>query len=211
MPINKDMGTNSNTLRTFSTDEEPLWFAMSAPYRRELKAKTFLEERGVECFVPMKHAIVEKRSGMKSRELVPAIHNLIFVHTTKENIKELKQGKDFLQYRTTPVDGKNRPIIVPEKQMLQFIAATKASNEEIIYLRPEEINIEKGTRVRVHGGTFDGAEGIFVKITGKRNRKVVLLIENVAAIALANISTDLIEILPDNGSVTPKPGKSIQK
>ena len=59
-----------------------------------------------------------------------------------------------------------------------------------------EINIEKGTKVRIHGGSFDGTEGVFVKIKGKRNRRVVVLIEGLAAIAInAEISPDLIEII----------------
>ena len=182
----KECGENDDTIR---------WFAMSAPYRRELKAKEYLSSKGIECFVPMTNAIVEKRNGIKQRQQAPAIHNLIFVHCSKNIIKELKRGVDFLQYRTTPKNGKNVPITVPDKQMQQFIAVTQAANDKLIYLRPEEVDIEKGTRVRIHGGTFDGTEGIFVKIRGKRSRKVVLLIEDVAAVAMVEISNDLIEIL----------------
>lgn len=172
-----------------------VWFAMSAPYRRELIAKEYLDRKNIECFVPMTEALVERRNGTKSRQMVPAVHNLIFVHTTKENIKTLKQGTNFLQYRTRPEDGKNVPIIVPDSQMRQFIAITQAKNESITYLRPEEVDIKKGTRVRVHGGVFDGTEGHFVKLQGKRSRRVVLLIEGITAVALTEISTDFIEIL----------------
>ena len=168
---------------------------MSAPYRRELIAKEFLDGKGIECFVPMKEALVERRNGAKRRQMVPAIHNLVFVHTTRERIKTLKQGVNFLQYHTRPQGGKNIPIIVPDSQMQQFIAICKAANESITYLRPEEIDIRKGTIVRVHGGTFDGAEGYFVKIQGKRNRRVVMLIEGITAVALTEISTDFIEVI----------------
>lgn len=172
------------------------WFAMSSPYRRELKARDFLLSKEVECFVPMRYALTEKVRGRKSRQLVPAIHNLIFVRTTKERIKILKQGVDFLQYRTRPVNGKNVPIIVSDKDMQQFITITEKSNEELIYLNPEEIDLKKGTRVRIHGGAFDGTTGVFIKIHGKRNRRVVIEIEGVTAVALAEITPDLIEILP---------------
>ena len=166
-------------------DSTPVWFAMSAPYRRELKAKEFLDRKGVECFVPMKETLVERPGGTKSRRMVPAIHNMIFVHTTKERIKELKQGVNFLQYHTRPVAGKKQ----------QFIAVTTAANESITYLRPEELNISKGTKVRVHGGIFDGTEGYFVKLQGKRSRRVVMLIEGITAVALTEISTDFIEVI----------------
>lgn len=182
---------------TESTDKDSIvsWFAMSAPYRRELKAMDYLQSKGIECFVPMINAIVEKRNGIKQRRQVPAIHNLIFVHSSKAVIQELKRGVDFLQYRTTPKNGKNIPIIVPDKQMQQFMAVTQAANDELTYLRPEEVNISQGTKVRLHGGAFDGTEGIFVKVRGKRNRRVVLLIEGVAAVAMAEISTNFIEVI----------------
>ena len=176
-------------------DDRIVWFAMSAPYRRELKAKERLEGMGIESFVPMTKAIVERR-GIKRRETVPAIHNLIFVHTTKNIIKQAKQGIEYLQYRTKPCNGKNTPITVPDREMEQFITITNARMEEITYLQPDEIDIKKGTKVRIHGGTFNGTEGIFVKIKGKRNRRVVVLIEGLAAVAInAELSPDIIEIL----------------
>ena len=176
-------------------DDRIVWFAMSAPYRRELKAKERLEGMGIECFVPMTKAIVERR-GTKRRETVPAIHNLIFVHTTKNIIKQAKQGIEYLQYSTKPCNGKNTPITVPDREMEQFITITNARMEEITYLQPDEIDIKKGTKVRIHGGTFNGTEGIFVKIKGKRNRRVVVLIEGLAAVAInAELSPDIIEIL----------------
>lgn len=178
-----------------NSDERIVWFAMSAPYRRELKAKQFLEERNIECFVPMRYTITEEGCGIKKRKLVPAIHNLIFVHTSKNRIKTLKQGVDFLQYRTKPLDGKNIPITVPDRQMNMFISVTKEFNENIIYLQPNEIDLKKGTKVRIHGGAFDGAEGLFMRVQGKRNKRVVILIEGVAAFTTAEITPDLIEII----------------
>ncbi len=188
-------GINPHVRTIVDKENTIVWFAMSAPYRRELIAKEYLDRKNIECFVPMTEALVERRNGTKSRQMVPAVHNLIFVHTTKENIKTLKQGTNFLQYRTRPEDGKNVPIIVPDSQMRQFIAITQAKNESITYLRPEEVDIKKGTRVRVHGGVFDGTEGHFVKLQGKRSRRVVLLIEGITAVALTEISTDFIEII----------------
>lgn len=168
---------------------------MSAPYRREMKAKEQLSALGIEVFVPMTKAVVERR-GTKKRETVPAIHNLLFVRTTKEQIKEIKRGIGYLQYRTRPCNGKNAPIIVPDKEMEQFISITNARMEEVTYLQIDEIDLKKGARVRIHGGSFDGTEGIFVKIKGKRNRRVVVLIEGVAAVAInTEISPDLIEVI----------------
>ncbi len=182
-------------MNTSSADTETKWFAMSAPYRRELKAREALSARGIESFVPMTRAVVEK-GNTKENRTIPAIHNLIFVRSTKKKIQSAKESIGYLQYRTTVSEGRNIPIIVPDKAMEQFIAITQARMNELTYLNPEDINIEKGAKVRIHGGSFDGIEGFFVKIKGKRNRRVVVLIKDIAAVAInAEISPDLIEIL----------------
>lgn len=176
-------------------DSNTQWFAMSAPYRRELKAKEMLDNAGIENFVPMTRAIIE-RGGQKKRVTVPAIHNLIFVHTSREQIKDIKSQAGYLQYRTRPCNGKNIPITVSEKEMQQFIAVTQERMDEITYLKPDEIDIARGTRVRIHGGAFDGTEGLFVKIKGKRNKRVVVHIDGIASIAInTEISPEFIEVL----------------
>lgn len=57
--------------------------------------------------------------------------------------------------------------------------------------------MKKGTRVRVCGGEFEGQEGIFVKVKGARDRRVVISIQGVIAVAIAAIHPDLIEVLDE--------------
>jgi hypothetical protein len=49
--------------------------------------------------------------------------------------------------------------------------------------------------VRVHGGIFNGTEGIFLKVQGKRSKRVVLLIDGVTAVVLSEINPGFIEII----------------
>lgn len=172
--------------------EEPVWFAMSATYGRELKAKAYLESKSVECFIPMTSKIVSNRKGVKTRKLVPAISNLLFVHTTKERIQRLKSGLEYLQYHTHPVNGRNAPIIVPDEQMQQFISVSETHNDNVLYMSPDDINLDKGTPVRVVGGAFDGVEGTFVKVKGSRNKRVVILIQGLIAAVVAEIGDGYI-------------------
>ena len=67
---------------------EMLWFAMSATFGREMKVKEFLDKNNVRCFVPLRYQLVNMRGKGKVRKLVPAISNLIFVNTTRDNILE---------------------------------------------------------------------------------------------------------------------------
>ena len=68
-------------------------------------------------------------------------------------------------------------------------------NENLLYFGGDELNLAKGTRVRVTGGDFEGYEGIFLKVKGARDRRVVISIEGVVAVALATISPELIEVI----------------
>ena len=62
-----------------NNDEENIvWFAMRAPFCKELEAKRLLDKQAIENFVPMCYKVFEK-NNKKRKELVPAVHNLIFV------------------------------------------------------------------------------------------------------------------------------------
>lgn len=171
------------------------WFAMSATFGRELKAKEYLESKDVECFVPMRWSIVIDRRKNKTRQLVPAIHNLLFAHTTRERIQELKRGLDYLQYLTSNVDGRRVPIIVPEGQMQQFIKVCNSHDDRLLYLSPDEINLSEGTRVRIVGSTFDGVEGTFVKVKNKRKKRVVVQVPGVTAVMLAEFGDGYLQVV----------------
>ena len=178
-----------------SVVEDPAWFAMSATFGRALKAKTFLESKQVKCFVPMRYEIVKNKAQGKIRKLVPAINNLIFAYTTKERIQKLKSSVEFLQYLTKPVCGKNIPIIVPECQMQQFMAVCDTYNENLTYLSPGEINIKKGTPIKIVGGEFDGIEGTFVKVKNSRKKRVVVMIQGLTAVMIAEIEDGYLQVL----------------
>ena len=167
------------------TENDVVWFAMSAPFCKELEAQVLLQRDNIESFVPLCYKIIEKKDGHKVRKLVPAIHNLIFVKTTRP----------IIQYLTKPENGRNVPIIVPERQMQQFITVCKSQNENLVYLSPTEINLHKGTRVRIIGGPFDGVDGIFIKIKGYRKRRIVVSLPGIAAVATAEIDPDYIQII----------------
>lgn len=179
------------------TKEEPVyWFAMSAPYHRELKVKDMLDKEKIENFIPMRYE-VRTVKGRKVRTQVPAVSNLLFVHTTESRLRLFKQFTGYLQYLTLTIEGMTRKIIVPDYQMDQFMAVCNTYDKKLIYLKPEEVNLSKGVRVRIHGGPFNNVEGIFVKVKGVRSKRVVVMLQGTMAVATAEIHPDLLEVLPD--------------
>lgn len=185
--------TNLTDYEEPKQDEIPLWFAMYA-YKREMRIQQELEEAGIESFIPM-HYILKECKGKKQRVLAPAISNLVFVHTTKSVLYDFKLKTPYLQYITQKMNSRREIITVPRRQMQEFIKIAKQYEEDLIYYKPEEICLAKGDKVRVHGGAFDGVEGVLLKLKGKRSKRVIVEIPGVIAIAAAYIEPDLIEII----------------
>ena len=159
--------------------ESEIWYAMRATYRRELDAMRLLEKEKLGCFIPMQYKISVKK-GKKVRVLMPVIHNLVFVHACPSEVKRTRSGQK---------------IIIPDNDMQRFIAVAGTYNDHLLYFQPDELNLSKGTRVRIIGGDFEGQEGLFLKVKGARDRRVVIEIQGVIAVAMATIHPDLIEVI----------------
>ena len=172
--------------------ETEVWFAMRATYRRELEAMHLLEKANLGCFIPMQYKISIRR-GRKVRALVPVVHNLLFVHACPSDLKRIKSQVSYLQYITDTRSGQK--IIISDSEMQRFIAVAGTYNDHLMYFQPDELNLSKGTKVRITGGDFEGQEGLFLKVKGARDRRVVIEIQGVIAVALATIHPDLIEVI----------------
>lgn len=177
------------------TDEKELvrWFVMRA-YKCEQAAEEKLQgQDGLEYFIP-KHYVLRVYHGVKSKRLVPVIPSLVFVHASHKQITEFKKSYNLLQFVTPGKNSEQKYLIVPDKQMDDFIRVASLHEENTIYLKPEEVNMEKGTRIRIHGGKLDNVEGVFMRIKGKRDRRLVVLLDGVVAIS-AEVHPDMIEII----------------
>lgn len=169
------------------------WFVMSA-YKNEKKAEEKLNGKdGLEYFIPKCYA-VRVYHGVKSKRLVPVIPNLVFVHASQKQITDFKKLYNFLQFVMWEKSTGLEYLIVSDEQMDSFIKIASQHEESTVYYKPEEINMQKGTRVCIHGGKFDGVKGVFMQVRGKRNRRVVVMLEGVMAVS-AEVHPDLIEVI----------------
>lgn len=164
---------------------------MRITYSRELAFQTYLEQHKIENFIPMHYQYVV-RNGQRIRKLVPAIHNLVFVRSTRKKIDEIKeQMAASFPLRYIMDKETHQPITVPEIQMQHFIAVAGNYNQQVIYLPATEATLQKGDKVRITGGIFEGVEGTFVRIKG--DRRVMVSIQGVMAVATAFVHPSLIE------------------
>lgn len=167
------------------------WYAMRVTYGREIKLQEYLNRLEVKSFIPMYYKYIV-RKNQRFRELVPAVHNLIFIYSSRSCIDSLKQKVDSVTPMRYMMDrATNSVIVIPEQEMNNFIAVAGTLDEQLIYLKDVNAAIQKGDRVRIIGGAFAGVEGEVLRI--RRNRRVVVTIKGVVAVAAALIDSTFLK------------------
>lgn len=165
------------------------WWALRIAYNRGLKVKHELDRLKIENFLPMTCKMA-MRGERKVKYLVPAINNLIFTRCSFDKLKDYHDSTE-LPVRYIIDRANAAPISVPDRQMNSFIAVAGQPDQQIIYLEPDVNGWQKGDMVRITGGVFAGAEGHFLRLKG--DRRVVVSIDGVAAVATTFIHPSLVE------------------
>lgn len=179
---------------SLEASENNRWFVLRA-YKNEKKAEEALGgENGLPYFIPKQYA-VRVYHGKKTRRLVPVIPGLVFVRAGQQAICDFKKRHNFLQFVMRTRNAADY-LVVPDKQMADFMRVAGQYETEVAYYAPEELHLEKGTRVRILGGPFDGVEGVFMKVEGARARRLIVQIPNTLA-AVVSVEPDLVEVIRD--------------
>lgn len=170
------------------------WYVLRAIFRKEEKVRDILRRAGYRCYVPMCYRI-DTVKGHKVRKLVPAITELVFVYATLEAITDFKlHCKETVYWLTKPNGNRRERIVVPDKAMEDFIRVTQTNEQSVTYYRPDELNLNKGDHILIHGGMFDGVEGILLKVKGKREKQLVISIPEIA-VAAVSIHPEIVEVV----------------
>ena len=82
--------------------------------------------------------------------------------------------------------------------MRSFIAVSGIFDEAFLYIETNDLNLSQGTRDRISGGIFEGVEGVFVRV--RHDRRVVVNIEGVMAVATTFVHASLVEEIGDKYS-----------
>jgi transcription antitermination factor NusG len=175
-----------------------LWYVLFASNGKAEKIKPYLDAVSIECFFPLYYKEKRIRDSERCRRvLYPLLKNLIFVRASKNALnpvlKDVKIKLNIssdLYYRDF---ADKKIIIVPENQMLNFIAVAGNEKEQVIYLSNTDINIRRGTKVRITGGTFEGVEGVFMRVKG--DKRLVVSIPNLFSVATAFIPSCYVKTM----------------
>ncbi len=168
---------------------------MRVTYGREMSIKSCLDELGVENFLPLQYQTIE-RNNMRSRKLLPAVRNLIFVHSNKQTITQLKHEYtriEPLRYMTRTLrseNGRKEILVVPDAQMENFMKVATVHDESVLYLKNGDFLNKVGKKVRIIDGPFTGVEGKILRIN--KNKKVVVELEGIVSVAVAFVPSQFM-------------------
>ena len=116
-------------------EEEVRWFVMRDLKRTNAKLPAYklLDGKKMEVFVPMKWHLVT-RKGVRVREEVPFIQDLLFVHETRKNLDAVVKKTPTLQFRWLRNTWRE-PMVVVDADMERFIRAVNATESLEWFLR----------------------------------------------------------------------------
>lgn len=191
--FNSQQSINANS-HLESENKTLEWYVMRVTYQRELIAKRRFDELGIVSFVPTRLNRTRLSSGINKLQRKALVHNYIFVFSDRDTLDAIKQFElPYLRYVMHVQDSVRQVMKVPLEQMRSFMLVTGTEDERLMLLAPDSVDLRLGTRVRVIGGLFAGAEGVLIKVAGARERRVVVKIEGVTAVATPKIDRELLE------------------
>ena len=181
------------------------WFVLRVSYGRIDKAKTFVEAKGLECYVPLQYKEVRKQ-GKKRIITEPLLPSFLFVHATAEQVENLlhdikivaNESRALLSYYFNHTihrqDNPNRnpPLTIRDEAMNNFIRLTSIKNPHIIPVTSNNIQFKLGDNVVVTEGEFKGIHGRVARIAGQQ--RVVVELFDGCLVATAYVPKEAMKL-----------------
>lgn len=182
-----------------------LWFVLRVSYGRIDKAKTFVEAKGLEYYIPLRYKEIKKQ-GKKRIVTEKLLPSFIFAHATAEQVEALlhdnkaisNESRALLSYYFDHTihrqDNKNLnpPLTIRDEAMANFIRLTSIKNPHIIPVTSNNIQFKLGDNVIVTEGEFKGVHGRVARIAGQQ--RVVVELFDGCLVATAYVPKEAMRI-----------------
>ena len=185
-------------------NENKQWFVLRVSYGRIIKAKTFVEAKGMECYVPLRY----KQITMQGKKRIVTEHLLpsfVFVHASCSQVEALCRNVnasdsrallsfyyDHTSYREDAPD-KNLPLIISDSAMDYFIRLTSVKSPHVIPVTSENIKYKLGDEVVIKEGEFMGVHVRVARIAGQQ--RVIVELFDGCLVATAYIPKEAMKKL----------------
>ena len=201
--------TSEDTRNGVSVENVPAgnkqWFVLRVSYGRIDKAKTYVEAKGLECYVPLQYKEVRKQ-GKKRIITKPLLQSFLFVHATAEQVETLLHDNKVASNESRPLfsyyfdhtihrqdnPDRNPPLKIRDEAMNNFIRLTSIKNPHIIPVTSNSIQFKLGDNVVVTEGEFNGIHGRVARIAGQQ--RVVVELFDGCLVATAYVPREAMKL-----------------
>ena len=144
---------------------EPRWFAVCTRYKREKLVSKYLQDKGIQCYLPLQKVTRLYTRKIKKLE-IPLINCYVFVQITKEQYVPVLEIPDVVQFLKTAKEL----IAIPEKE----IETLRRITGEIPNVEVDKGAFKIGDEVEIISGSLFGMRGRLLQGLGPKNFVVEL-------------------------------------
>ena len=173
------------------------WYVFRASYGREDRASDFIVEDGTFVYIAKRYTY-KTINGKRKKVLESLIPNLLFVYATEEKAEEYIKDTPAISYLTyyynhfeKNEEQKNPPLVIPDKEMENFMTATCSKNEHLRLVDESQCHYKGGELVKIIDGPFKGVEGKVARVFGQQ--RIVITLTKVGLISTAYVPTAFIQ------------------
>lgn len=179
---------NEKQISLKDNTDKAKWYVLTVSFRKETAIQRELTSLGFEAYLPMRYQI-RKINGNDIRLFEPAIYGMVFVKGEKNNLINYlhrSQYKKYTHLKTQKLtNGNTEDIIIKDNDMVSFQRLNNVQGSDLTYYRPEQLHIEKGSKVKIMEGPFEGITGTVQRLPGKRGQYLIVSLPNVAIAAVS--------------------------
>ena len=131
---------------------------------------------GIEHFLPTTTDFHYYGHGRKKKIETPVLPSMVFVRIEADDRFALSNNMKYDVHYLVDRNS-NSSMIVSDKQMQDFMRVCNTPEVKL-----ERVDLAVGDRVTIHGGQFDGLQGVIDRANGKKRFFIVL--DGLASIAV---------------------------
>ena len=141
------------------------WYAIKLYGLSQKNVEKYLQDKGLETFIPQEYVDVEDSEHKVKHVLRPVVKNLIFLKKTMEegDIKKVISSSELKMSVITVSKIDKRYCEIPARQMDEFMLMC---NPDILlkkFISEDQAHLKKGALVRVKIGPLQGFTGRLVR------------------------------------------------
>lgn len=203
------LNSNQYIFACSSSSDDTHWFPLRIAYDKDVfKIGESLEAQAIEHFIPADDTLTMNGDSAKVVK-TPKLKDLIFIHSTKNRLTELKHENSICRYLRfitfiphserkkgmTPMElnASNRIVIIPDAEMDQFIKVVSEESAKITLIPYSDTFNHIGRKIRILQGPLAGCVGTLRRI--KNNKHVHIDCGGIVTAQLEYMPKELYELV----------------